>query len=105
MFSFKMLSGPKIFAKTDTQVVIKMNEIKGSHLYILQSQVLSTAPSTCTEIRPPSHHNGEDSQNAFHCCVNIDVEVIAMRRQKCTFAVYIKVPQQSRHLVLRLFPF
>lgn len=72
-----MLSSAKIGIKP-----ILSNDIafrSKDHLYILQSQVLSTAPSIGTKHGPLAHHHGEDSQHAFHCHVDVDVEMIAIR--------------------------
>lgn len=48
-----------------------------SDLHVLQSQVFSRTSPTRTKLRPPSGNRREDTQNAFHRHVYVDVHVRA----------------------------
>lgn len=52
----------------------------GSDLYVLQSQVFSVASSICTKLRPPASNCWEDTQNAFHCHVYVNIHVCAAKQ-------------------------
>ena len=55
--------------------------VRGSDLDVLQSQVLSGAASISAELWPASSNHGEDTQNAFHRHIYVNIHVCAADRE------------------------
>lgn len=52
-----------------------------ANLNVLQSQVFSVASSIDTKLRQPPSNHREDTQNAFHCQVYVNIHVRAANQE------------------------
>ncbi len=65
----------------DEKTIMMTEIVWVSNLYILQSQVFSVASSIGSKLRPPSSNHWEDTQNAFHCHVYVNIHVCAANQE------------------------